>query len=427
MRNKLIILLTVILFSLTFTTNGQKLVNSPFSRFNIGSLDPSGSFKSQGMGGLSVSMRDNSSIFYSNPASYSSFDTLSFIFDFGIDYAKAKLTEGESSYSSQDMNFDHLLLGFPLAKGWGFAAGIVPLSNGYYRMSESVLKTDPGYNLLVGEYNTQHNGDGSLTNAFLGTGVKLTRNLSVGINMKILFGKLQRTNQFEFTDFNNVYNNNTTEMLQLGGINFDYGLQYTVPFKNKTFINAGVSLTSGKNYKSNYEYLQSRYTAYTSKDTISYVSENAKSAFIPGTLRLGVSFGKINKFTAGLDFISTKWSKSKIPGSSGYAADTKSFLFGLEFIPDKYSNYSFLKRMEYRLGGHVEDNYLIVNGEQVKEVGASFGIGIPMRRTSSKTNLFFDFTRKSGSAVNNLHTQNYYTFGISLNLYDNWFIKRKYD
>ena len=28
----------------------------------------------------------------------------------------------------------------------------------------------------------------------------------------------------------------------------------------------------------------------------------------------------------------------------------KTLLFGAEYIPEKYSNYSFLKRMEYRIG-----------------------------------------------------------------------------
>jgi hypothetical protein len=141
---------------------------------------------------------------------------------------------------------------------------------------------------------------------------------------------------------------------------------------------------------------------------------------------MGISFGKKNKFTVGLDYVETKWSKAKIPGSSGYAADTKSFLFGLEYIPDKYSNYSYLKRIEYRLGGHIGDNYLIINGEQLEEYGASVGIGIPMKFLS-KINLFFDLTRKNGSSINNLHSENYYTAGISLNLYDRWFLKRKYD
>jgi hypothetical protein len=50
-----------------------------------------------------------------------------------------------------------------------------------------------------------------------------------------------------------------------------------------------------------------------------------------------------------------------------------------------------------------------------------------LRRGMSKVNLYFDFTRKTGSTLNNLHTENYYTMGISLNLYDWWFLKRKYD
>ena len=86
-----------------------------------------------------------------------------------------------------------------------------------------------------------------------------------------------------------------------------------------------------------------------------------------------------------------------------------------------------MRRVEYRIGGHIEDNYLIFNGEQVKEYGASIGIGLPMRPPFSKTNVFFDFTRKYGTPGGNLHTENYFTMGVSLNLYDYWFFKRKYE
>ncbi|MCX6325991.1 MAG: hypothetical protein NT144_04990 [Bacteroidia bacterium] len=415
MRHKLIIVIFISLFSFTFSATGQKLVNSPYSRFNIGTLEPAGSFRSLGMGGIGTSMRDNSSIYFSNPASYSSLDTNSFIFDFGLDYSMNFLSDSVSDFSSDDMNFDHLMIGFPITKGWGVAAGIIPLSNGYYKMFESNES-----------YSSYHAGDGGFTNFFLGSGIKINKNFSAGVNMSFLFGQVNRINQFDFADYYNVFNNNSTEKLHLGGINFDYGIQYTASLKNDYFLNAGISLNSGKYYNSKFEHLTISYTAYGTSDTISYVADES-SAFIPGTLRLGISFGKKNKFITGFDFVSTKWSKSKIPGTTGYAADTRSLLFGAEFIPDKFSNYSFLKRLEYRIGGHIEDNYLIINGEQVKEYGASIGIGIPMRRSLSKTNLFFDFTRKNGSAGSILHTENYYTMGISLNLYDFWFIKRKFD
>lgn len=428
MRHRLLLLTLISLF-LSSSAIGQKLVNTPFSRFNIGSMEPAGSFRSLGMGGVGISLRDNSAIYFGNPASYSSLDTNSFIFDFGLDYSMNFISDGTSDFSSDDMNFDHLLIGFPLSKKIGFAAGIIPLSNGYYQLEETVSDGDPGYDPLTGGYTTLHYGEGGFTNFFMGTGVSVTKNLSAGVNMTILFGQVKRTNQFEFSgdDYYNVFNNKSTEKYQIGGVNFEYGLQYSVPFKEVYFFNAGVSVSSPKYYNSKFQHLSQSYTAYNTRDTISYVEDDSTKTYLPGALKFGLSIGKKNKFTAGIDFIYSMWNDAIIPGSIGYAADTKSVLFGAEFIPDKFSNYSFLKRLEYRLGGHIGDNYLIIDGQQIKEIGGSVGIGIPMRKSLSKTNLFFDFTRKSGSISNILHSENYYTMGISLNLYDFWFRKRKYE
>jgi hypothetical protein len=378
------------------------------------------------MGGIGTALRSNATIHFSNPASYSSLDTNSFIFDFGIDYGRNILSDGASSFTSEDMNFDHLLIGFPLAKGWGFAAGIVPVSSGYYNLSETVLKIDPGYDPIVGEYISNHTGEGGFTNFFLGSGININKNFSAGINMTMLFGQVKRNYLVSFNDIF-VYQNNTSEKLELSGVNFDYGIQYTAALKNNYFINAGVSLNSGKYFTSKYQHLSYKSTTNGVTDTISDISDNSTSAFIPGTLRLGLSLGKKNKFTTGFDFVSTKWTKSRIPGAEGYSGDTRTFLFGAEFTPDRFSNFSFLKRMDYRIGGHVGDNYLVINGEQLKEYGASIGFGVPLRRSLSTTNFYFDITRKTGAAGSSLHTENYFTFGISLNLYDFWFIKRKYD
>jgi hypothetical protein len=428
MQHKLFITIFTTLFCFAFTASGQKLVNSPYARFNLGTMEPVASFRSLGMGGISIALRDNSNILFSNPASYSSLDTNSFIFDFGMDYSKNIISNGVTHYASDDANFDHLLMGFPIMKGWGAAVGIIPMSSGYYKLTQATSPGDPGYDPITGSYASYHSGSGGFSNFFLGTGLKITRNFSAGINMTVLFGQINRLNQFDFADFMNVYNNSVTENLRLDGVNFAYGLQYSASLKNNQFFNAGISLNSANHYNSNYKHLAIRYTAYGAKDTISYISENSKSAYIPGTLSMGISYGKKNKFTTGIDYVTTKWSASVIPGATGTAADTRTFLFGAEIIPDKFSNYSFLKRMDYRIGGHIGDNYLIINGEQLKEYGASIGIGIPLRRSLSKTNLFFDFTRKAGTSGSILPVENYYTVGISLNIYDPyWFGKRKYD
>jgi hypothetical protein len=204
-------------------------------------------------------------------------------------------------------------------------------------------------------------------------------------------------------------------------------MQYTASFKKNYFVTLGASVSTAANYNSKFNQLTERFTAYAVSDTVTYTYNNYAKTYLPDVLKFGIAFGKKNKFVAGLDYTTTKWSAAKIPGPSGYAADTKSFLFGAEFIPDRFSNYSYLKMIAYRIGGHVEDNYLIINGEQIKEYGVSAGLGIPFGHTLSMANIYVDYTHESGSLANSLHNENVLSVGISINLYDFWFIKRKYD
>jgi hypothetical protein len=431
MQNRLAKLFLLIFISFSVSVSGQKLIDSPLARYNLGILEPAGSFRSTAMGGIGTAIRDNSTICYTNPASFSSLDTNSFVFDFGMDYGINIISDGTSYHKSDDMNFDHFMIGFPITKGLGVAAGILPLSNGYYSISETVAKGDPGYDAVTGGYTGYHIGGGNLSNVFLGSGINLTKNISAGINLSLLFGQISRANEFVFADFYNEYHDNISEALRLTGINLEYGLQYSAPIKKDYFFNAGLSYSAAKHCKSNYEKLSMRFTSSSVTDTLAYISDDTSKAYLPGTLRLGISFGKRNKLTAGFDYVATNWSNAKFHGSDGYASNTRAFLFGVEYIPDKYSNYSFMKRIEYRMGGHVEDNYLVLNGQQVKEWGASLGFGIPLRRSGigalSKTNIFFDFTRKSYETTSVSHYENYFTMGASLNFYDFWFVKRKYD
>jgi hypothetical protein len=431
MRNKLTAISFILLFTFAFNAKGQKLINSPYSRFNIGTLDQSGSFRSLSMGGTGVAMRDNSSIYFVNPASYSSIDTTSFIFDFGMDYSVIDLFDGKSDrYRSDDMNFNHIMIGFPIAKGWGVAAGLIPYSNGYYNLSDTLNRQ------LIGEIYSAHKGGGGFSSFFVGTGVNISKNFAIGVNLTVLFGQIDRVNQFQFTDYANTFNEYNSEKLKINGINLDYGVQYTTPLKKDYFITAGISFTAAKNYRSDREIIDERYALYASSayspDTLEYSNTSSKGSAIyetklPATIRLGVAVGKAEKFVSGIDFVYTNWANAKIHGSKENFTNLKSLRWGIEYIPDKYSNTSYLSRIEYRLGAHISNNYLLLNGVNIKEYGASCGLGLRMRNSLSKTNIYFDFTRKNGNVARGMHDENFYTVGISLNLYDFWFIKRKYD
>jgi hypothetical protein len=431
MQNRRAYLLFICSIILSISLSGQKLVNSPYARFNLGAIEPAGSFRSIAMGGIGTAIRDNSAVYYLNPASYSSIDTNSFVFDFGLDYGINYLSDGSNHHFSDDMNFDHIILGFPLSKGLGFAVGLVPFSNGYYNIKETVSPGDPGNTIDEG-YISSHKGQGSLSKFFVGSGVNITKYFSAGINMSLIFGNIQRLNEVDFTDYYYMFHNSTTEKIQLYGINFEYGAQIIAPLKNSYFITAGISYSTDKHYNFRYENLAFLFSAYNILDTLYYIS-NSQKAYLPGSLRAGISFGKRNKLTAGFDFSQTDWAKAVISSSGASFGNSRSYRFGAEYIPDKFSNYSFAKKMEYRIGGHFEETYLVINGEQIKEYGFSLGVGVPMSRTLtktsslSKTNFFFDFSQRCGPEGSLLPRENIFTVGASLNLYDFWFLKRKYE
>ena len=48
--------------------------------------------------------------------------------------------------------------------------------------------------------------------------------------------------------------------MEMNGINFNYGLQYTESLKNNYFLNAGISITPGKTITQHYQQLSYKYT-----------------------------------------------------------------------------------------------------------------------------------------------------------------------
>lgn len=406
----------------------QKKINTPFSRFNYGYLENAGSFRSLGMGGVGTGMRDNNTIYYANPASYSSIDTNSFVFDFGMDYGIGRLTDGSTDFSSQDMGFHNMTLGFPVAKRWGVAFGIVPFSDGYYGIVDIVDKNDENYDPAVGRIKRYQYGSGGLTSVFLGTGVGITKNISLGGNMNVIYGSLTKGSQVNYIDdYYSVFNHDYHESADFVGVLFDLGLQYSGINEKGYFFNAGISTSLPGKMNADYQKLACRYTAYNDFDTLSWSSiDNAKSN-MPFAFKGGVSFGKKDKFVVGVDYQLAKWSKATLYNEEDYFGDAGSWRVGAEYVPNKYANYGFFNRLDYRAGVHLDKDYLSIDGRQVKAKGVSIGLGIPLRKSLSKVNIYLDYTHKKYPGDHFTHDEDRFVVGVSLALHDYWFFQQKYD
>jgi len=383
------------------------------------------------MGGAGIALRDPVSINFLNPASYSGVDTNSFVFDLGIEYQINRLIDDQSNHFSDDMNFHHLAIAFPITKTLGFATGIIPYSNGYYNIRSYVDENHPNYDPVIGETQNIHKGTGNLNKFLFGVGYSPIQNLAVGINMSFLFGEIQRDNSFQFLEDNNHFNNLSQEKLLVRGYNFDFGVQYSAYFKNDLFANAGFVFTNNQEYKTEYHRMFATYSIYSnsqySQDTLIFEADMDARVELPKTMAFGITLGKKDKFTVSADYTLSKWAEVHFLGYEQYFTNRSTFSGGIEIIPNKYANYNYLNRVEYRLGGHITNSQLVLHSEQLKEFGITFGVGFPMRRTNSRINFNFDYGRRGGSFENGLHKERFFIFGLSLNFYEVWFLKRKYD
>ncbi|MDX9902892.1 MAG: hypothetical protein RB288_02295 [Bacteroidales bacterium] len=402
----------------------QKNVYSPFARYGIGNMDQQGTFRSRAMGGISSGLRDNLTLNYLTPASYSSIDTASFLFDFGLDYGVMKLAEGDLTYYSQDLTFSHLMLGFPIIKGLGVAAAIVPYSNASYNIGGET-STDG----VAGDLYEHHKGSGGYQKVLLGAGYSPFRYISAGMNMFLIFGEVTRLNDFLFTSDNNYFNTRKQGSIAMNGIGIEASMQVMVPLPDKWYVNAGFNFTPSFSLKTNTEDIIFRYSNYQtsilSSDTL-FQATGTVTSRLPATLRGGIAIGKSDKFTAGADIVYTKWTEAFLPNTYGTYRDAISLHAGAEYIPDKYSNYSFFDRLEYRIGCRYGESYTLIEGDKLNEYGITFGAGIPMRRSKSRITLFVDLSGRGGTD-DSMVRESRITVGASLNLFDYWFLKAKYD
>ncbi len=418
------ILVITLLVMLTATAAGQKNVQTPYARYGMGSLEQQGPFRTRAMGGISSGIRDNLTLNYLTPASYSSIDTTSFIFDFGIDYGYIRLKEDELKASTGDLNFSHLMLGFPVTRNWGVAVALLPYVNGAYDISYKYDGTG-----VSGPVYERHNGSGGYHRVVAGTGVNILSYLAVGLNLFYTYGEVTRINELVFTGDNNYFNTRGQSAIAMRGPGYEASLQVMIPLAGDRFINAGVTFTPSYKLKTGLDELTLRYanvqSSLSSTDTLRQNSSSTSST-MPQSLRAGFTAGSADKLTVGADILFTRWSSASLPGTHGTLADAVALHAGAEYIPDKYSNYSFFERVEYRIGGRYEESYTLFAGEKLKEYGITFGTGLPMRRTRSRISLTFDLsTRGNGSPL--LPRETVVSIGASLNLYDYWFLKRQYD
>ena len=105
---------------------------SPYSRFGYGALSSHANATQKAMGGVGLALRDSRSVNFMNPASYAAIDSLTFLFDMGVQLKGLSTNETRDGVKLSGKDFtgglDYVTMEFPVTRYGAAAVGLVPWS-----------------------------------------------------------------------------------------------------------------------------------------------------------------------------------------------------------------------------------------------------------------------------------------------------------
>ncbi|MBG0781971.1 MAG: hypothetical protein H0S84_06860 [Bacteroidales bacterium] len=421
-------LLGIIVILMAFQTLwGQTGTVSPYSRFGIGQLkSKSVNTRLHGMGGIANAVASNRFINPSNPATYTRFDSLSFLFNAGLQMSSSTYRTSTLTEKGSNASLSYFSMGFPVTRHWRVGIGLLPYA-------------DIGYNIIVsafdegiGRYNYAFNGDGGLNQLFFGNGFKINDRLSVGVNLTYVFGRNTTSTLIYFPDSMLYANTKTEQRLLANDFMFDYGIYYTKPLANDYQLNIGLVYGQKVNLNVKREKLvRSLFGGVDGGieyilDTIAYQPEKKGELEMPHNLGLGLSFEKKNRWMIGMDANWHNWKTFAIDGRPDSLQNAWNIAVGGEFTPKYTSISKYWSRVTYRMGARYNQTYLNLYGQSINEFGISFGLGLPLPRSLTTIDLSLEVGR-GGTTAKNLIQETFVNFTVGVSIYERWFVKRRYN
>jgi hypothetical protein len=407
------------LLMIAFSASGQTRIPSPYSMFGLGELRFNQNFSNLGMGGLGVGFRSNLSVNEVNPAAYTAIDTLSFVFEataFSHFYRQSTETQSQTgNYSS----LGSLSFGFPVTKWLAVGAGLKPFSSVGYKIHD--FDEDP----VVGVMNYQYEGEGGINQAFFGGALRPVKGLSVGLNASYLFGRFENHTSV-YSDSTGIFLTNRVVSNQVNGWIFGMGAQYEFRPTETSSYTLGITYGSETPVSaSRNELVRRMLPGETRFDTIRVENEIQGDLVLPAYWGAGL-YARFNpQWAGGIDFQTQNWSDFRLFDASDELTNSYHFALGLQHNPRVQTFSNMFHRLTYRAGFRYGQTYLNPNNHALSEFGISFGLGIPLRRSLSSLRVGFEYAQR-GTTDQNLIKEDFFRINIGINIYEHWFLRRRF-
>lgn len=424
MLNKSGLLLLLIGCLTAFSSMAQIRIASPYSRFGIGDLADNNNAWNLSMGQTTYAIRSPYHINYGNPASYTAFDSLSFVFEGGFNADIVQLSSNAQTVTRNYASLGYVLFGMPITKWWRTSFGLVPFSDVGYNVMN--LEYYPG----IGYVERVYRGAGGINKFYWGNGFKLWKSLSIGFNFSYLFGNMERESLIIFPDSLNFMNVDVKNNVTMNDIYFNYGIQYHGQLKNNLHLTAGAVVAFESKMSAQTDYLVNTFLSSASgidypKDTLEYLEGYKGKIIIPLTLGGGIGLEKTDKWLFSVDYRWANWEKFTAFDLTDSLVNSQQISAGAEFLPNINSYSNYFKRIRYRIGFMFNNTYLKLRGKQLNEYAVTVGLGLPLRGVRTAVDLSAQIGIR-GTTEADLIRETYVRFIIGFNIYERWFIKRKY-
>lgn len=407
--------------------------DSPYSRYGYGMLRDQAVGPSRAMGGIGYGLRNNQSANPMNPASYSRVDSLTFLFDIGVNFDGGKLSDGINSERKYNGGLDYITVLIPLKKGLGLSFGILPYSSVGYKFGGSETNGSVSY---VKSFS----GSGGLSQVYGGLGYSTPlKGLSVGANASFLFGTIDHTRSLPNISGSGTYLSTDNSQLSIKAAKFDIGAQYEMPIAKDKRLVIGAIFSPKVNMSADYDNYHYLYQQSGNPVQIDTISVSGVDAGIPNTYGLGFTISSGNKLTFGADVTYQQWKDVKY---STYMSDGLSkekrfndrwkYSAGAEYMIDPYDR-NYFKKMKFRGGANYGNSYMNVIDTKgqiggYKEYGATLGIGLPIKDNIggriSYININFEY-KKLKPKYNTMISEEYFGVSLNVNINELWFFRRK--
>lgn len=395
----------------------QNGIMTPYSSFGYGILSDHATSSQRAMGGVGYAMNSGRQINVMNPASYAAIDTLTFLFDMGVDVTMLWQSETIDGKVKKDNHFggglDYATMQFPLGRYMGMSVGVVPYSSvGYSFGSEIENGID------------SRQGSGSINELYLGIAGRLFKGFSIGANVSYLFGTI--LNDTYAMASSGGYSTLYQKQLEVRDYHLNFGAQYSLALRGSDRLTLGLTYSPEKTLLGH-----ARMIYYdTQQDTEPSVTDEHKlkgNYSLPETWGAGICYHFDRKLMVEVDYTYQPWSKAKYRGFDNdnvthEYADRSKYALGMQFTPNQRGSY--LKRVQYRAGLYLNNDYLMVQNNRIREYGVTCGFGFPVPVFKTIVNLGFEWKRRQAHP-NPLIKENYFNITLGINFNEMWFGQSK--